>query len=625
MSTDAILELSAAPALDDENPWPGLLPFNERDQVYFRGRSRETEDLLRLVKRELLTVLFGLSGLGKSSLLQAGLFPVLRKESICPMLIRLDYQELELSLSKQVLDAVVAQAAAAEIEAPVRLDSDTLWEYFHRRDADFWTKRNQPVVPLLVFDQFEEIFTLGQKGRERTKATAAFIGELASLAEGKAPAAVERRFEEHPGETEQFSFNRHAYKILIVLREDYLPELEALSAHMMGIAQNRMRLMSMTGDAALEAVDQAPKIIDRDVAEKVVRFVAAGSDEVSLASLDVEPAILSLVCRELNARRGKSKITADLLKGKKDEVLQKFYEECFEGIAPEVRVYLEDKLLDVSGYRDSVALVNALATPGVTAEAIERLVKRRLIRIEDLNGERIELIHDRLTGVVRASKERREEEIKQQEATRLERERREKEEIAQTEQRAIEAAKRKRLFWTAVVLGAALIVSLIATWQAVAQARNAERKTKELEEAQKELKISIENERKATQDAQMNADEAKANAKLAKDKEVQANKSASAAKDSEAAEKRSAAEAKKNADEANRNAELAKEKTAEADKNKTEAETNFAEAQAAQKSAESARSVADDARRQAAARADFSQAAVLVEKARGDDVTPYKC
>src|SRR5258708_23178337 len=60
--------------VNSDNPWPGLLPFAEADKGYFRGRQGETEDLLRLVLRERLAVLFGLSGLGKSSLLQAGCF-----------------------------------------------------------------------------------------------------------------------------------------------------------------------------------------------------------------------------------------------------------------------------------------------------------------------------------------------------------------------------------------------------------------------------------------------------------------------------------------------------------------------------------------------------------------------
>jgi hypothetical protein len=58
-------------ALSRDDPWPGLDPFYETDREYFHGRSAESDELLRLVRRELLTVLFGRSGLGKTSLLGA--------------------------------------------------------------------------------------------------------------------------------------------------------------------------------------------------------------------------------------------------------------------------------------------------------------------------------------------------------------------------------------------------------------------------------------------------------------------------------------------------------------------------------------------------------------------------
>ncbi len=64
--------------VDAENPWPGLVAFTEELQQFFYGREDEADELLRRVGGKNLTVLFGQSGLGKSSLLQAGLFPRLR-------------------------------------------------------------------------------------------------------------------------------------------------------------------------------------------------------------------------------------------------------------------------------------------------------------------------------------------------------------------------------------------------------------------------------------------------------------------------------------------------------------------------------------------------------------------
>src|SRR6516165_12378470 len=61
--------------VNSENPWLGLASFTEEQSGYFFGRDGEIAELFRLLKRETLTVLFGQSGLGKTSLLQAGLFP----------------------------------------------------------------------------------------------------------------------------------------------------------------------------------------------------------------------------------------------------------------------------------------------------------------------------------------------------------------------------------------------------------------------------------------------------------------------------------------------------------------------------------------------------------------------
>lgn len=53
------------PKLDRNNPFLGLRPFSEREQDYFKGRETEIGGLLRCLKREVLTVLFGVSDWGK--------------------------------------------------------------------------------------------------------------------------------------------------------------------------------------------------------------------------------------------------------------------------------------------------------------------------------------------------------------------------------------------------------------------------------------------------------------------------------------------------------------------------------------------------------------------------------
>src|ERR1700746_950451 len=72
-------------AIDEQNPWPGLSAFDETAERFFKGRAGEISELRRLVLNSSLTVLFGASGLGKTSLIQAGLFPQSRKQHFLPV------------------------------------------------------------------------------------------------------------------------------------------------------------------------------------------------------------------------------------------------------------------------------------------------------------------------------------------------------------------------------------------------------------------------------------------------------------------------------------------------------------------------------------------------------------
>ena len=115
MLTVAASVMANAPRVDAQSPWPGLAAFTEADHEYFRGRDTEAEELMRLVRRERLTVLFGRSGLGKSSLLGAGLFPRLRAELHVPVLVRIGYGAA-VSPRQQIWDALTSACVDATVE-----------------------------------------------------------------------------------------------------------------------------------------------------------------------------------------------------------------------------------------------------------------------------------------------------------------------------------------------------------------------------------------------------------------------------------------------------------------------------------------------------------------------------
>jgi len=79
--TDELAKRLTATQLDPDNPWPGLESYDESSYAFFSGRGAEADELLRRILDEPVTVLFGKSGLGKSSLLKAGVFPRLRRRT----------------------------------------------------------------------------------------------------------------------------------------------------------------------------------------------------------------------------------------------------------------------------------------------------------------------------------------------------------------------------------------------------------------------------------------------------------------------------------------------------------------------------------------------------------------
>src|ERR1700722_17507079 len=91
--------------LSKQNPWPGLRAFGENDVDFFFGREREAAELFSLVQRSPVVVLYGQSGLGKTSLLQAGLFPRLKALDFFPVRVRFDHGDDALPLAQQITAA----------------------------------------------------------------------------------------------------------------------------------------------------------------------------------------------------------------------------------------------------------------------------------------------------------------------------------------------------------------------------------------------------------------------------------------------------------------------------------------------------------------------------------------
>ncbi len=408
--------------VDPESPWLGLQSFSEATQRYFFGRTTELQDLFERVVHKPLTVLFGQSGLGKTSLIEAGLVPNLREAALFPVSIRIRYDETAPSIERQMIEAFAEalHAAGSEDLAVLCLRASNLWLLLHDPELGLITATGSAALrPVFIFDQFEEIFTLGE-GRRQVPED--FREAIAAIAENRMPQSVRTQIENDDRLAERIQYRAHPAKVVLSLREDFLHLLERWRWQLPALMENRMELRPLSGSQALKAVTGPgslrpgkPPIASPPVAAAIVRFVAGVQADVPMDELDAVPPLLSLLCSELNAERlanGREEIETDLLEGQSSHILEKFYSNSFSGHPAPVREFVENRLLSDAGYRQSVTLDTAeaeLARAGVSREegvgAINDLVKRRLLTTEERGGiRRIELTHDVLTAVALASR-----------------------------------------------------------------------------------------------------------------------------------------------------------------------------------------------------------------------------
>jgi WD40 repeat protein/serine/threonine protein kinase len=171
----------------DGNPFAGLAPFQETDADRFYGRDREVGAVLARLRSSPLIALAGPSGVGKSSLVRAGVIPQLKRsgEGWDAFIIRPGRSPLA-SLSAILLELTRASTDPATASGPG--DGERALERGH---ADLhaapgqlgatlraWAHRKHRRV-LVFIDQFEELYTLCADPDER----AAFLSCLDGVAD----------------------------------------------------------------------------------------------------------------------------------------------------------------------------------------------------------------------------------------------------------------------------------------------------------------------------------------------------------------------------------------------------------------------------------------------------------
>ena len=412
-----ILPISASQA-STRSRYPGTRPFSEspEDQQRFFGRHREGEQLYLRVLSVPLLLQFAKSGLGKTSLLQASLFPRLRQKPFLPVMVRFNEK------SESPVDAVarsIRQACKTEQLQVPEFGTEGIWELLST--ALVW-RGDLLLTPVLVLDQFEEVFTV--RDRAFRDALAAELGALATRV------APERTVLSEAGESERPT--PPEVKILISMREDYLGALEEFSPAIPNLFHERLRLGPLSEEGAREAVLSPAQLIAQDGEEPfwAPRF---SFEESALDGMItflkgesgvIEPFTLQLICRrgELIAHDKRRKSSsppvltlADFNEGRDfSQVLRDFYQEAMERLEHKlghaarenVEELCEHGLLDREQGRRLLLEERQIQDQfGVDNKALNLLVQERLIRRERRRESAFyEISHDRLAESIYASR-----------------------------------------------------------------------------------------------------------------------------------------------------------------------------------------------------------------------------
>lgn len=398
--------------------YKGTTPFQDReiDRRTFFGRGPESRSLLSLVLAERLVVLFAKSGMGKTSLINAGLVEPLRSRGYFPVTVRLADQEHGPVYS--LFDALDRAAGEAKVEC-VGGDRTSPWHFF--KTSELWSENEDLLRPVLIFDQFEELFTLHTPEHRRD-----FIFRLAELVRGRSD-----RLEGEP----QLDGGPPSLKIVLALREDFLADLEELAPDIPGILHHRFRLGPLTRDSARaavvepaglvgEAFETAPFSYREEAVDEVLTFLARRRHGAgTLESDDVEPVQLQLICQYLEERvrerqtKGDAKVEisrADV-GGERhmQRVLEGFYDRTIAAVRPprerrRVRRLCEKRLISGSRRRLTEDEDEIRKHYKVGPKRLRQLVDARLLRAEPrLGGTFYELSHDTLVEPILQSRKRR--------------------------------------------------------------------------------------------------------------------------------------------------------------------------------------------------------------------------
>lgn len=271
----------------DSDPCVGLRSYETSDRHLFYGREREAREVSLRWRENRLTVLHGFSGVGKTSLVQAGVIPQFDRAvtDVLPV-ARVSHGSAfpTAALPEHNPYTLALLSSWSPTDPPTRLVDLSLTEFLRRR-AELADPSGEKRTVLAVIDQFEELFN-DISHRQRHGHVAGFINHLTEAVD-----------------------TLPNLRLLISIREEALPDLLSYEGSLAKHSLGRFRIHPFTRDAALTAMKRTLEISDRKfapgVAEKLVddlrrTTIANQAKKVIEQTADtIHPAQLQAVCTAL--------------------------------------------------------------------------------------------------------------------------------------------------------------------------------------------------------------------------------------------------------------------------------------------------------------------------------------
>ena len=373
-------------AKQSRKPYVGPRPFETADQALFFGRERETDDVLSLIMFHRMVLLYAQSGAGKSSLINTSIVPGLAQARFAALPVArvrgAPSTRSDAAPNVYVFNAVSAIAPEGQIQAnPAFKLADAITEAVPTWKDD---------SPVLILDQFEELFTTHQ---ERWPDREGFFGQIA-----EALASI------------------HTLRVLLSMREEFIAELDPLLWQVPQGIDARYRLELLRHHTAIAAVREPARLcgveVEPSAAEKLVgdllqiNVEGVGGQIRQVRGEYVEPVQLQIVCNRLWERLPDhvDVITQAHLQqfGDANDALREFYASAVREAArvtgyPEKLIHLGcTQFVTASGTRSMVHrqddMIGLLPGP-----VVDRLVDAHFLRAEVRAGARwYEITHDRL-------------------------------------------------------------------------------------------------------------------------------------------------------------------------------------------------------------------------------------